>query len=74
MEPRAYRAEEWGSLFRRSLRELGAEDRRVWVVTTSPAPPAGEAALRSVLLERGYQVVADQVFPGLRVALAIRRR
>lgn len=74
VEPRAYRAEEWGQLFRDSVRELGAKDHRVWVVTTSPAPPAGEAALRSVLRDRGYELVAERVFPGLRVALAIRRR
>lgn len=74
VEPRPYRPEEWPPLFRDALRRLRPEDARVWVVTTAPAPPAGEAALRSALREAGYQMVGDRVFPGLKVSLAVRRR
>lgn len=74
VEPRPYRREEWLPLFREALHALGPQDRRVWVVTTSPAPPLGEAALRLALTEAGYEVVGDRAFPGLKVSLVVRQR
>lgn len=74
VEPRRYRPEEWGPLFDRGLRGFSGREQRVWIVTTAPAPPAGEVALRTALEEQGYEVVGDRVFAGLKVSLAVRKR
>jgi len=74
IQPRPYRPEEWRPRFDRGLRALVGQVQRVWTVTTAPAPPAAEAALKEALGARGYRVVGERAFPGLKVSLAVRAR